>query len=58
MDIMLTERTDYFEEAGGASSAAGIVKALKRTGDFLITFSPIAWLLFFGLIAVLVNWLS
>jgi hypothetical protein len=55
---MLTERTDYFEEAGGASSAAGIVKALKRTGDFLITFSPIAWLLFFGLIAVLVNWLS
>jgi len=55
MGMILTERGDYFGETGNVSSARGIVKALKRIGDFLITFSPIMWLLFFGLLAVLIN---
>lgn len=58
MSMLLTERTKYYGETGRVSSSSGIVKVLKRTGDFLITFSPISWILFFGLLAILIKWLS
>ncbi len=58
MGMLLTERTEYYGETGRVSSSSGIVKVLKRTGDFLITFSPILWVIFFGLLAILIKWLS
>jgi len=58
MATILTERPDYFGESTKVSYGHTVVKALKRTGDFLITFSPISWILFFGLIAILINWLG
>jgi hypothetical protein len=55
MGMLLSELADYFGETERVSSSTGLVKALKRIGDFLITFSLILWVLFFGLLAVLIN---
>jgi len=58
MGMLLSERTEYYGETDRISSASGIVNTLKRTGNFLITFSPIMWVLFFGLLAILINWIG
>ena len=58
MGMLLSERTEYYGETDRIYSSAGIVKALKRTGNFLVTFSPIMWVMFFGLLAVLINWIG
>jgi len=55
MGMILTERPDYFGESTKVSYGHTALKALKRTGDFLITFSPISWILFFGLLAILIK---
>jgi hypothetical protein len=58
MGMLLSEQTEYYTENSKVSYSNSLVNKLKRTGDFLITFFPILWLLFFGLLAVLINWLG
>jgi hypothetical protein len=58
MGMLLTEQSEYFGETAKSSYTNWIVSKLKRTWDFLITFSPILWILFFSLLAVLINWLG
>lgn len=55
MGMLLTEQPDYFGETTKASHPVWIVNKLKKAGDFLLTYSPIMWLLFFALLAILVN---
>lgn len=56
MGMLLTEQTEYYRETGKATSR--IAGMLKKTGVFLLTYSPIMWVLFFGLLAVVINWLG
>jgi hypothetical protein len=55
MGMILSEKPDYYVEIDKVQSSVAVVKGLKRIGNFLITFSPIMWILFFGLLAVVVN---
>jgi len=55
MGMLLTEQSEYYRETGRATSVAWILGNLKKAGDFLLTYSPIMWILFFSLLALLIN---
>ena len=55
MGMILAERTEYIDKKSSVSYATRIASKLKKAGDFLLTYTPIMWLLFFSLLVLVIK---